>query len=103
VSDFAPTVRPWPGCPLVVAYGLGIDSTAMLVELVNRGIRPDMILFADTGGEKPETYRYLDVIQPFLAKIGFAAMTTVGEALLAYRRGPRCASLASIRRKNRAK
>src|SRR5205823_7045341 len=48
-------VRPWPDCPLVVAYGLGVDSTALLVEFARRGIRPDLILFADTRGEKPET------------------------------------------------
>ena len=30
--------------------GLGVDSTAMLIEFVNRGIKPDLILFADTGG-----------------------------------------------------
>jgi 3'-phosphoadenosine 5'-phosphosulfate sulfotransferase (PAPS reductase)/FAD synthetase len=69
--------RPWPDCPLVVAYGLGVDSTAMLVELAVRGLRPDLILFADTGGEKPETYQYLNVIQPFLARIGFPQVTTV--------------------------
>jgi hypothetical protein len=33
--------RPWPGCPLVVAYGLGVNSTAMLVEFASRSIRPD--------------------------------------------------------------
>jgi predicted DNA-binding WGR domain protein len=64
--------RPWPDCPLVVAYGLGVNSTAMLVEFARRGIRPDLILFADTGGEKPETYQYLDVIRPFLARVGDA-------------------------------
>jgi 3'-phosphoadenosine 5'-phosphosulfate sulfotransferase (PAPS reductase)/FAD synthetase len=72
-----PIVRPYPDCPLVVAYGLGVDSTAMLVELVSRDIRPDLILFADTGGEKPETYAYLNVIQPYLAKVGFPPVTTV--------------------------
>ncbi len=41
---------------LVVSYGVGLDSTAMLVEMHNRGMRPDLILFSDTGGEKPETY-----------------------------------------------
>ena len=29
--------------PLVVAYGMGVDSTAMLVGLRQRGIRPDLI------------------------------------------------------------
>ena len=36
----------------MVAYGLGVDSTAMLIGLAQRGIRPDLILFADVGGEK---------------------------------------------------
>ncbi|HKP11689.1 MAG TPA: hypothetical protein VJZ91_06245 [Blastocatellia bacterium] len=39
---------------LVVALGLGRDSIAMLVVIYELGIRPDLILFADTGGEKPE-------------------------------------------------
>jgi hypothetical protein len=70
-------VRPWPDCPLVVAYGLGVDSTAMIIEFVHRGIRPNLILFADTGGEKPETYAYLPVIQRYLAGVGFPVVTTV--------------------------
>src|ERR1700758_3384228 len=69
--------RPHPDCPLVVAYGLGVDSTAMLIEFARRGIRPDLILFADTGGEKPETYAYLPVIQRFLARVGFPRVVTV--------------------------
>src|SRR3954462_12174584 len=69
--------RPWPGCPLVVAYGLGVNSTAMLVELARRGIRPDHVLFADTGGEKPQTYAYLAVIGPYLRRVGFPGVTVV--------------------------
>jgi hypothetical protein len=72
-----PAVRPHADCPLVVAYGLGVDSTAMLVEFAQRGIRPDLILFADTAGEKPETYRYLDVIRPYLSRVGFPQVTVV--------------------------
>jgi hypothetical protein len=72
-----PASRPWRGCPLVVAYGLGVNSTAMLVEFASRSIRPDLILFADTGGEKPETYRYLGVIRPYLAAAGFPDVTVV--------------------------
>src|SRR5947208_1113570 len=49
----------------------------MLVEFAQRGIRPDLILFADTGGEKPETYRYLDVIRPFLFEVGFPDVIVV--------------------------
>src|SRR5262245_17689139 len=72
-----PALRPWPGCPLAVAYGLGLDSTALLIEFATRGIRPDLILFADTGGEKPEPYAYLPVIQQYLAGVGFPPVVTV--------------------------
>src|SRR5436305_3690196 len=72
-----PAVRPCPDCPLVVAYGLGVDSTAMLVEFARRAIRPDLLLFADTGGEKPETYAYLPTIQRYLAGAGFPPVVTV--------------------------
>ena len=73
----ASPARPYPDGPLVVAYGLGVDSTAMLIEFARRGVRPDLILFADTGGEKPETYTYLPVIQEYLARAGFPAVVTV--------------------------
>lgn len=62
---------------LVVAYGMGVDSTAMLVGLHARGIRPDVILFADTGGEKPETYAYLPVINAWLERRGWPLVTVV--------------------------
>jgi hypothetical protein len=77
MSTGSATIRPHADCPLVVAYGVGVDSTAMLVEFVRRGIRPDLILFADTGGEKPETYQYLAVIRPYLARHGFPDVITV--------------------------
>lgn len=63
--------------PLVVAYGLGVDSTAMLIGLKHRGVRPDLILFADTGGEKPDTYEYAPVFQQWLYDAGFPAFETV--------------------------
>ena len=37
---------------VVVACGVGRDSTGMLVGLHERNIRPEAILFADVGGEK---------------------------------------------------
>lgn len=69
--------RPHPDWPLVVAYGLGVNSTALLVEFVRRDIRPDLILFADTGGEKPETYQYLPVIDAYLKEVQFPPVETV--------------------------
>ncbi|WP_316835036.1 hypothetical protein [Pedobacter nutrimenti] len=63
--------------PLIVAYGLGVDSTAVLVKLHQQGIRPDAILFADTGNEKKETYAYLPVINAWLQEVGFPPVTVV--------------------------
>jgi hypothetical protein len=70
-------LRPMPDSPLVVAYGLGVDSTAMLIEFARRRIHPDLILFADTGGEKPETYAYLPIVQRYLVSVGFPRVVTV--------------------------
>jgi hypothetical protein len=77
MSEHNSPPRPRPDCPLVVAYGLGVDGTAMLIEFARRGIRPDLILFADTRGEKPETYAYLPVIQDYLARVGFPGVVVV--------------------------
>lgn len=48
--------------PRVVSYGAGKNSTALLLGLAERGEPPDAILFADTGGEFPETYAHLDAM-----------------------------------------
>ena len=63
--------------PLSICYGMGVDSTAVLVKMVEYGIKPDLILFADTGGEKPETYAYLPIIQKFLKDNGFPPVIVV--------------------------
>ena len=63
--------------PFVVAYGMGVDSTAMLIGLSGIGIRPDLILFADVGGEKDETYAYQAIMDQFLESVGFPTITVV--------------------------
>lgn len=63
--------------PLVIAYGVGVDSTAVLVELARRKVRPDLILFADTGSEKLETIEYLDRIQRWLKAQDFPPVVRV--------------------------
>ncbi|TWU19858.1 phosphoadenosine phosphosulfate reductase domain-containing protein [Allorhodopirellula heiligendammensis] len=63
----------------VVSFGGGVNSTAMLVGLEERGEPPDHILFADTGGEKPETYDHLERMQSWLRSKGFPKITTVRE------------------------
>lgn len=61
-----------PPPPVVLAYGIGVDSTALLIELHARGQAPDLVLTADTGNEKPATYAYLDVIGPWMRDRGIA-------------------------------
>ena len=63
--------------PLVVSYGAGVDSTAVLVGLTARRQRPDLILFADTGSEKLETYAYLKPVNAWLTKVHFPPITVV--------------------------
>lgn len=63
--------------PLVVSNGVGVDSAAVCVELVARGIKPQLIQFADTGCELPDTYQYLPVINGFLRDNGMPPVTTV--------------------------
>lgn len=66
-----------PNQLLVVAYGGGINSSAMLVGMRNRDIRPDLILFADTGGEKPETYESLEFMDHWAFDCFGVGITTV--------------------------
>lgn len=56
---------------LVLCFGSGVDSTAMLVALHLAGIRPDVVTFADTGGEKPETLEHLLKINKVLSSWGW--------------------------------
>lgn len=44
---------------LAVSYGYGTNSTAMLCGFKSRGIRPEVILAADTGAEMPHSYEML--------------------------------------------
>lgn len=61
----------------ILCYGAGTNSTAMLVGLHERNIVVDLILFADTGGERPETYQHLSVVSDWCRKVGFPEIITV--------------------------
>ena len=52
----------------VASYGLGVDSTAMIIKLVKEKMPLDHVVFADTGGELPESYKYIPIMRKFLDK-----------------------------------
>lgn len=62
---------------VVAAYGAGTNSTAMLVGMVQRAEPVDLILFADTGGERPETYRFIETFDAWLHDHGYPGITVV--------------------------
>lgn len=62
----------------VVSWGGGVNSTALLIGMHRRGLRPYMILFADTGGEKPATYAFRDgPMAQWIQRVGFPTIETV--------------------------
>ena len=62
---------------LIVSFGGGVNSSAMLVGMHERGEKPDAILFADTGGEKPETYSHIEKMGSWLDQHEMPPIITV--------------------------
>lgn len=62
---------------LSVSYGAGVNSVAMLCGYKERGIRPTVILHADPGAEKPETYAHMELVQAWLRSIGWPPIISV--------------------------
>lgn len=67
--------------PLFCSCGLGVNSTAGLILMERFGDRPDVILFADTGGEKPETYAFKEKLNCWLRSVGFPEVISVTKTL----------------------
>lgn len=63
--------------PHVVAFGGGVDSTAMVIGLIERKQPIDLILFADTGGERPDTYGHIKAFNDWLEQRGYPRIVTV--------------------------
>lgn len=63
--------------PVVCAYGGGVNSTAMIILLTRLSVKIAAVLFADTGSEKPETYKYLEVFGQWLSENGQPPITVV--------------------------
>lgn len=66
--------------PVVVSYGGGTNSTAMLIGMVAKQAQVDLILFADTGGERPETYAYVEKFSSWLQERNYPRIETVAAA-----------------------
>ena len=62
---------------IVLCYGAGTNTTAMIVGLAARNITPDLIVMADTGAERPHTYAHIELMQEFLRMIDFPKITIV--------------------------
>jgi hypothetical protein len=56
---------------LAVCMGYGWDSTAMLIEMERRGMRPSLITFADVGAEKQGTYDFIPLFCQWCRDVDF--------------------------------
>ncbi len=62
----------------VVAYGGGVNSVAVLIQLQRLGVIPTAIVMADPGHEWPETLAHRDqVVRPWCASVGFPDIVVV--------------------------
>jgi len=62
---------------IIVSFGGGSNSTAVIINMVKHQIVPDNILFADTGGEHPNTYKFIDEFNNWLTDRNFPEIQTL--------------------------
>lgn len=64
--------------PVVANFGGGVDSTAMILGAMDRGWpAPTAVLFADTMGEKDETYAHVAEFSAVLISRGWPEVTVI--------------------------
>jgi hypothetical protein len=61
----------------ILSFGGGVNSGALLVLLLEEGLPLDEVLFADTGGELPETYAFIDTVRNYLLQFGIPFRTVM--------------------------
>lgn len=61
----------------ILSFGGGVNSSAILVGLWERGESLDLCLFSDTGSEKPHTYDHLALMSEWNVSHGLPAITTI--------------------------
>lgn len=67
------------GRKIALCFGGGVDSTAMMIVLKMAGIRPDVITFANTGAEKPETLQHVERMQFVMQAWGWPEISVVSK------------------------
>jgi hypothetical protein len=76
VEPFDPlSQKPPPFANWGINFGGGTNSTALVIECFNRGLKPGWILFSDTGDEWPETYQAMDRLDRWLQDRGRAPIS----------------------------
>jgi len=50
----------------IFSFGGGVDSTGMLFEFDRQGYMPDILIFADTGAERPDIYAHIEKLNKWL-------------------------------------
>lgn len=86
-----------PDGELVVNYGGGVNTIAVLLALADRGIRPTAITMADPGSERGGTTAYRDeIMQPWCARVGFPPIVTLERRIEGLTR-PRAWRLETLR------
>lgn len=69
-------------CPVyVVSYGGGTNSTEILLGMAERGIKPALIMFADTGDERAHTYEHLKIMSDWCVSVFGIPITQVKNEL----------------------
>ena len=58
-----------------LSFGGGVNTFALMVMLVREGAPLDGVIFADTGGETPDTYTSVEVAKEYLAEHQVPFMT----------------------------
>jgi hypothetical protein len=64
----------------VLSFGCGVNTVALMVRLIARRMPFDEAVFADTGGELPETYSYLNTARDYLEDHGIPLVTVKSRA-----------------------
>ena len=63
------------GSKHILSFGGGVNTVALMILLTDEDLPLDEAVFADTGGEAPETYAYLEIAKEYLSARGVPLRT----------------------------